>query len=189
MRNKVIYKTVNLNGVKIFYRESGNKNHPTILLFHGFPASSHMYRNLIEELADEYHIIAPDFPGFGNSDQPHPKEFEYTFDNLANVMNDFIENSKIITPLNMKYRSRTEIVSMILEAANGGATKTRIMYKAFLSYAQLKEYLSVLIENNLIEYLEGIQTYKTTEKGLNLLKMHNEIGELLQTPIRESRIQ
>ena len=89
----------------------------------------------------------------------------------------------------MKYRSRTEIVSMILEAANGGATKTRIMYKAFLSYAQLKEYLSVLIENNLIEYLEGSQSYKTNEKGLNLLKMHNEIGELLQTPMRESRIQ
>jgi len=89
----------------------------------------------------------------------------------------------------MKYRSRTEIVSMILEAANGGATKTRIMYKAFLSYAQLKEYLSVLIENNVIEYLEGSQSYKTTEKGFNLLKMHNEIGELLQTPITESRIQ
>jgi predicted transcriptional regulator len=89
----------------------------------------------------------------------------------------------------MKYRSRTEIVSMILEAANGGATKTKIMYKAFLSYAQLKEYLSVLIENNLIEYLEGVQTYKTTEKGFNLLKMHNEIGELLQTPTIESRIQ
>jgi predicted transcriptional regulator len=89
----------------------------------------------------------------------------------------------------MKYRSRTEIVSMILEAANGGATKTRIMYKAFLSYAQLKEYLSVLIKNSLIEYLEGVQTYKTTEKGFNFLKMHNEIGELLQTSIRESRIQ
>jgi predicted transcriptional regulator len=89
----------------------------------------------------------------------------------------------------MKYRSRTEIVSMILEAANGGATKTRIMYKAFLSYAQLREYLSVLMENNLLEYLEGTQTYKTTEKGFNLLRMHNEIGELLQTPIRESRIQ
>ena len=88
----------------------------------------------------------------------------------------------------MKYRSRTEIVSMILEAANGGATKTRIMYKAFLSYAQLKEYLSVLIENNLLEYLEGVQTYKTTEKGFNLLKMHNEIGELLQSPVKESRI-
>ena len=88
----------------------------------------------------------------------------------------------------MKYRSRTEIVSMILEAANGGATKTKIMYKAFLSYAQLKEYLSVLIENNLLEYLEGVQTYKTTEKGFNLLKMHNEIGELLHTPKIESRI-
>ena len=88
----------------------------------------------------------------------------------------------------MKYRSRTEIVAMILEAGNGGATKTRIMYKAFLSYAQLREYLSVLIENNLLEYLEGSQNYKTTEKGLNFLKMHNEIGELLQTSIKEQRI-
>jgi predicted transcriptional regulator len=81
----------------------------------------------------------------------------------------------------VKYRSRTEIVAMILDAANGGATKTKIMYKAFLSYAQLREYLSVLIENNLIEYVEGSQTYKTTEKGLNFLKMHNEIGELLSS--------
>jgi len=70
---------------------------------------------------------------------------------------------------------------MILDAANGGATKTKIMYKAFLSYAQLREYLSVLIENNLIEYVEGSQTYKTTEKGLNFLKIHNEIGELLSS--------
>lgn len=89
----------------------------------------------------------------------------------------------------MKYRSRTEIVSMILEAANGGATKTRIMYKAFLSFAQLREYLSLLIENNLLEYLEGSKTYKTTEKGLNLLKVHNEIGELLQTQVTDSRTQ
>ena len=87
----------------------------------------------------------------------------------------------------MKYRSRTEIVAMILEAANGGATKTKIMYKAFLSYAQLREYLSVLIENNLLEYLEGSQTYKTTEKGLNFLKMHNEIGELLLTTAKEEK--
>ena len=80
----------------------------------------------------------------------------------------------------MGYRSRTEIVSNILEAANGGVTKTKIMYKAFLSYNQLREYLSILIENNLLEYLDGTQTYKTTEKGLNLLKIHNEMGELLQ---------
>ena len=84
----------------------------------------------------------------------------------------------------MKYRSRTEIVGNILEAANGGATKTKIMYKAFLSYVQLKEYLSVLIENNLLEYIDGANKFKTTEKGLNYLKMHNEIGELLLTTIK-----
>ena len=80
----------------------------------------------------------------------------------------------------MKYRSRTEIVCNILDATNGGATKTKIMYAAFLSYAQLKEYLSLLIENNLIEYRDGTQTFKTTEKGLNYIKMYREIGELLQ---------
>jgi predicted transcriptional regulator len=84
----------------------------------------------------------------------------------------------------MKYRSRTEIVGNILDAANGGATKTKIMYKAFLSYVQLKEYLSVLIENNLLEYLDGTHKFKTTEKGLNFLKMHNEIEELLLTTIK-----
>ena len=83
----------------------------------------------------------------------------------------------------MKYRSRTEIVSNILEAANGGVTKTKIMYKAFLSYNQLKEYFSILIENSLIEYLDGTHKFKTTAKGLNLLKMHNEMAELLQTTI------
>jgi len=71
-----------------------------------------------------------------------------------------------------------------LDAANGGATKTKIMYKAFLSYNQLKEYLSLLIENNLLEYLDGAQIFKTTEKGLNLLKMHNEMGELLYTTVK-----
>jgi predicted transcriptional regulator len=85
----------------------------------------------------------------------------------------------------MGNRSRTEIVGNILEVANGGATKTKIMYTAFLSYGQLKEYLSILIENNLIEYLDGANKFKTTEKGLNYLKMHNEIGELLQQTIIE----
>ena len=85
----------------------------------------------------------------------------------------------------MKNRSRTEISGTILESANGGATKTKIMYKSFLSYAQLKEYLSGLIENNLIDCLEGTQTYKTTEKGLNFLRMYNEIGALLQTTINK----
>jgi predicted transcriptional regulator len=80
----------------------------------------------------------------------------------------------------MGNRSRTEIVAMILDVANGGGeTKTKIMYIAFLSYNQLNEYLSILIENNLLEYLDGTKTFKTTEKGLKLLKMHNESKELL----------
>jgi predicted transcriptional regulator len=79
----------------------------------------------------------------------------------------------------MGSRSRTEIVRDILDSANGGATKTKIMYTAFLSYIQIHEYLSVLIENNLIEYINGTQTYKTTEKGLHFLKMYIKIRKLL----------
>jgi predicted transcriptional regulator len=70
----------------------------------------------------------------------------------------------------MKYRSRTEIVAMILDATNGGTTKTKIMYNVMLTYNQLKNYLSIMIENNLIECLEGTKTFRTTEKGLNLIK-------------------
>ena len=81
----------------------------------------------------------------------------------------------------MKYRSRTEITAMILDTANMETTKTKIMYNAYLSYNQVKEYISILIENNLLEYIEGTRTFKTTEKGLNFLKMHREMTELLQT--------
>ena len=80
----------------------------------------------------------------------------------------------------MKYRSRTDIVGLILEAANGGATKTKIMYKAFLSYAQLKEYLTVLLQNDLLEYEEGKQNFRTTEKGLSLLQMYNQFDEMIR---------
>jgi predicted transcriptional regulator len=86
----------------------------------------------------------------------------------------------------MKYRSRTDITAQILEAANGGVTKTKIMYRAFLSYAQLKEYLSVLVENDLLEYVEGEQVYKTTDKGNRFLKIYNQIGEFV-APGAESK--
>jgi predicted transcriptional regulator len=79
----------------------------------------------------------------------------------------------------MKYRSRTDIVGLILEAANGGATKTRIMYKAFLSYAQLKEYLTVLLQNDLLEYVEEILNFRTTEKGIRLLQMYSQFDEMM----------
>ena len=86
----------------------------------------------------------------------------------------------------MKYRSRTDITAQILEAANGGVTKTKIMYRAFLSYAQLKEYLSVLVENDLLQYVEGEQVYKTTDKGNRFLKIYNQIGEFV-APGAESK--
>ena len=85
----------------------------------------------------------------------------------------------------MGNRSRTEIMECILDAANkgGGTSKTKIMYFAFLSYTQLHEYLSLLSENKLLEYHDGTQTYKTTEKGLYFLKMNNEIKKLLPQTI------
>ena len=85
------YKTVKVNGLDIFYREAGPANAPTLILLHGFPTSSHMFRNLIPALSDKYHIIAPDYPGYGQSSMPSVKDFEYTFDNLADVMDTFIQ--------------------------------------------------------------------------------------------------
>ena len=88
--NKIKYDFVTLEGLEIFYREAGFSNKPTLLLLHGFPTSSHMFRNLINDLSDHYHVIAPDYPGYGNSSMPSNKEFEYSFDNLANIVEKFI---------------------------------------------------------------------------------------------------
>ena len=79
----IFYKTIEIEGVEIFYREAGSKDAPTLLLLHGYPTSSHMYRNLMRDLSDAYHLIAPDYPGFGRSEQPSMSEFEYTFDHYA----------------------------------------------------------------------------------------------------------
>ncbi len=87
----VRYQTVKIDGQEIFYREAGPKDAPVILLLHGFPTSSHMFRNLIPALADKYRVIAPDYPGYGNSSMPSPTEFEYSFDNLAMVVDKFTE--------------------------------------------------------------------------------------------------
>jgi len=83
------YRTVKVDGLDIFYREAGSPDAPTILLLHGFPTSSHMFRDVIPLLADRFHLIAPDYPGFGYSSTPPPKQFRYTFDRLADVMQRF----------------------------------------------------------------------------------------------------
>ena len=89
------HKTVNINGVDIFYREAGDTSKPTILLLHGYPTSSHMFRNLITDLSVRYHVLAPDYPGFGRSGQPAIKDFDYTFDNMAILVEAFLEVKKI----------------------------------------------------------------------------------------------
>ena len=87
-RQSISYHTVEIQGLKIFYREAGPANAPTVLLLHGFPSSSRMWEPLLPLLAGKYHLIAPDYPGFGNSSAPSPSSFEYTFDNLARVMGE-----------------------------------------------------------------------------------------------------
>jgi len=84
------YRYAEVDGIKVFYREAGSQQAPTILLLHGFPTSSHMFRDLIPALAEHYHIVAPDLPGFGFSDAPDRKNFHYTFDHVARVMDGFI---------------------------------------------------------------------------------------------------
>ena len=86
-------QTVKIDGTNLFYREAGNPGSPSILLLHGFPTSSHMFRNLIPKLAGEYHVVAPDLPGFGFSDSPPRSEFKYTFENLAKVTGTFAEKA------------------------------------------------------------------------------------------------
>src|SRR5271166_4172942 len=85
------YRTANVSGSKIFYREAGNPSTPTLLLLHGFPSSSHMFRDLIPLLGERYHLVAPDFPGFGQSDMPERSKYQYTFANIADTVAGFTE--------------------------------------------------------------------------------------------------
>jgi pimeloyl-ACP methyl ester carboxylesterase len=86
----VSYRDLSVEGLRIAYREAGSPNSPKLVLLHGFPASSHQYRNLIPALSDSFHVVAPDYPGFGNSDMPDPARFPYTFDKLSEVIESFL---------------------------------------------------------------------------------------------------
>jgi pimeloyl-ACP methyl ester carboxylesterase len=86
-----LYHTVQVDGLSIFYREAGPKDAPTILFLHGLPSSSRMFAPLFNRLADQYHLVAPDYPGFGHSDWPTKTDFAYTFDHIAEVMTHFTE--------------------------------------------------------------------------------------------------
>ena len=85
------YNKIQVEDCRVFYREAGSTEKPTILLLHGFPSSSHMFRELIPELADDFHLIAPEFPAFGQTESPSREEFTYSFDHLAHIVDKFTE--------------------------------------------------------------------------------------------------
>jgi len=89
------YRTASIEGLDIYYREAGSRDNPTVILLHGFPTSSHMFRTLIPELADKYHVIAPDYPGYGNSPMPLVSEFDYTFDHMAAIVEQLISKLEL----------------------------------------------------------------------------------------------
>src|ERR1700722_11687581 len=91
MKYPTLYRTTQIDGLSIFYREAGPRGAPTILLLHGLPSSSQILEPLLSRLSDRYHFIAPDYPGFGHSDWPDRKKFAYTFDHYAGIMNHFTE--------------------------------------------------------------------------------------------------
>src|SRR4051794_20391004 len=95
MSTTIAHRTVRMDDLDIFYREAGPKDSPVILLLHGFPSSSHMFRNLVPVLAEKYHVVAPDFPGYGQSSAPSIDEFLYTFDNLTEVLERFTDRLEL----------------------------------------------------------------------------------------------
>jgi pimeloyl-ACP methyl ester carboxylesterase len=92
VKHPTSYRTTKVDGLSIFYREAGPSDAPTLLLLHGFPSSSRMFEPLFARLSDSYHLVAPDYPGFGHSDWPDPKVFNYTFDHIASVMDNFTQS-------------------------------------------------------------------------------------------------
>jgi pimeloyl-ACP methyl ester carboxylesterase len=136
MTTKVQYKSISINGVNIAYREAGNPNQRTILLLGGFPSSSISFRNLIDDLRHNFHLIAPDYPGFGYSDAPSSSDYTYTFDNLAATMEGFID--------------AISLTKFTLYAFDyGGPVGFRIA-------AKRPELISSIIVQNANAYMEGI---------------------------------
>jgi pimeloyl-ACP methyl ester carboxylesterase len=134
--NPLQFKSIQVDGLDVFYREAGYKNKPTMLLLHGFPSSSHMYRDLINDLSGDFHLIAPDYPGFGQSSSPSPSVYTYSFDNLALTISHFID--------------ALELKKVILYMQDyGGPVGFRIA-------SQRPELIQALIVQNANAYTEGL---------------------------------
>jgi pimeloyl-ACP methyl ester carboxylesterase len=130
------YRTLDVDGVEIFYREAGPADGPTVLLLHGWPASSHMFRNLIPHLEDRFHLIAPDYPGFGFSAAPAPEDFAYTFDHLAEIVEKFVDKLGI------------EKLSLYVQDYGGPI--------GFRLAAKRPELIRAIVVQNAVAHLEGV---------------------------------
>jgi len=160
------YKTVKVNGLDIFYREAGAKSAPTILLLHGYPTSSHMFRNLMRDLSDQFHLLAPDYPGYGRSEQPPMSEFDYTFENMSKIMDGFLE--------------ALDVEKFSIYLMDYGAP---IGYRIAAKYPERVETLIVqngnAYEEGLKEFWDPIKKYwndKTVENGKALGGFHSPEG-------------
>ena len=161
---RITYGTLESGGLNLFYREAGPKEAPTILLLHGFPSSSHMFRDLMPLLADDFHLVAPDYPGFGYSSAPPVTEFAYTFDGLADVMERFVEG--------------LELGSFSLYMQDyGGPVGFRLA-------ARHPEWIETLVIQNANAYEEGF-----TDVSRNLLEPSNRAGATEQPALDLSKLE
>lgn len=183
--------TVSIDSLDIFYREAGSRNHPTILLLHGFPTSSHMFRNLIPALADQFHLVAPDYPGYGNSSMPTIDEFDYTFDHLAEIVEKFIAalglkkyslyvmdyGAPIGFRIAAKYPERVE--SLIIQNGNAYEEGLREFWEPVRAYwrdrspknvDQLRFLLS--LEGTRWQYTNGVQNWEAISPDTWTMDQH-----------------
>lgn len=164
--NKVKHLTTKVNGLDIFYREAGKKGNPVLVLLHGYPTSSHMYRNLLRDLSDKYHLIAPDYPGFGRSEQPSMADFKYTFENFTGIIETLLKQLEI---------QKFSLYLMDYGAPIGFRIASRNPQK-----------IENLIIQNGCAYEEGLETFwdpikvywndKTLENGKPLEGFHSQEG-------------
>jgi len=175
-----LHKTIKIDGLDIFYREAGPKDAPTIVLLHGFPTSSHMFRNLIPELSDKYHVVAPDYPGYGFSSMPTVDEYDYTFDNLAVIMEKFINKLGIKNytlylqdygaPIGFRIAAKNpeKVDALIIQNGNAYEEGLRDFWIPLKAYwkdksdenaAPLKEFLT--LDTTKWQYTHGVRNVET----------------------------